>query len=224
MSRPKREKGSTHMTRSRMTAARELAGVELPGITRGAFVLRGALVASALYGADAAGSFVSGAFAQSSGAAGGDLEILNFALTLEQLEAAFYRTALAKLKLPADVRRLATELGDHENQHVTALTQAITQLGGQPPAAPKVTFPLKDAASFLKLAQTLEDTGVAAYNGAAPSIQSPDLLAAAGSIVQVEGRHAAAIRLKNRAVPAPNPLDRSLTKAQVLTAVKPFVH
>ena len=64
-------------------------------------------------------------------------------------------------------------------------------------AEPKFDFPYNDTAGFLKLAQTFEDTGVSAYNGAAPAIKSKEVLAAAGSIVQVEARHAAAIRLQN---------------------------
>jgi rubrerythrin len=75
----------------------------------------------------------------------------------------------------------------------------------------------------LSLAIQLEETGVGAYNGAAPLIQSPDLLNAAGSIVQVEGRHAGALRELAGKDPAPAAFDRSLSKADVLKAVKPFV-
>ena len=61
--------------------------------------------------------------------------------------------------------------------------------------ATDVRVPGTDQASFLKLAYVLENTGVGAYNGAGPSLTSKQLLAAAGSIVQVEARHAAAIAL-----------------------------
>ncbi|GAC1316361.1 MAG: ferritin-like domain-containing protein [Thermoleophilaceae bacterium] len=201
-------------------AAPELGGVEIHGMSRSAFILRGAVVTGGLYGAGAVGSFVSQAFAQGGG---GDVDILNFALTLEYLEAAFYKEALAKVKLPADLKKLATEIGGHEQQHVATLTQTITQLGGKPVASPKVAFPLNGVASFRKLAQTFEDTGVSAYNGAAPMIQSKDVLGAAGSIVQVEARHAAAIRLSNGNAPSPAAFDKTLSKAQVLVAVKPFI-
>jgi len=86
-----------------------------------------------------------------------------------------------------------------------------------------VAFPFKDQKSFLKLAQTFEDTGVSAYNGAAPMIKSAAVLGAAGSIVQVEARHAAAIRLLNGQPPAETGFDQTLSKNQVLTAVKPFI-
>ncbi len=82
---------------------------------------------------------------------------------------------------------------------------------------------MTDQRSFLKLAQTLEDTGVSAYNGAGPSIKSKDVLAAAGSIVQIEARHAAVIRLLRGQQPAPNAFDPALTKEQVLTAVTPLI-
>jgi rubrerythrin len=195
----------------------ELAGIEIHGLTRSSFILKGALAAGAVYGGSFVGPFVGQAFA-----AGGDVDILNFALTLEYLESAFYKKALT-LNLSGDVKTLAKEIGDHEDQHVMALTATIKKLGGKPVSAPGVTFPMKDEASFLKLAQVFEDTGVSAYNGAAPMIKSPEVLGAAGSIVQVEARHAAAIRLLNNAAPAPDAFDKALAKGQVLQAVKPFI-
>jgi hypothetical protein len=201
-------------------AAPELAAIEMGGMTRSSFIVRGALATGSVYGAGAVGSFVTSAFAQSGG---GDVDILNFALTLEYLEAAFYKDALANAGLSGKAKKLATEIGDHENQHVAAIKQTITKLGGKPVAAPKVKFPLTDQASFLKLAETFEDTGVAAYNGAAPMIKSKEVLGAAGSIVQIEARHAAAIRSLKGDNPAPTAFDKTLSKAQVLAAVKPFL-
>jgi hypothetical protein len=196
-----------------------LTAVEVSGISRSTFLVRGALATGGLYGAGAVGSFVTRAFA----AGGGDLDILNFALTLEYLETAFYETALAKAGLSGDAKKLAQEIGEHEKEHVVALKSTIKKLGGKPVAAPSVSFPLTDQASFLKLAEAFEDTGVAAYNGAAPMISSPDVLGAAGSIVQVEARHAAAIRLLKGDSPTKGAFDPTLSKAQVLKAVKPFV-
>lgn len=194
--------------------------IAVGGLTRGVFLLRGALAVAGLYGADAVTPYVSGALAQSGG---GDLAVLDFALTLEYVEAAFYKAALAKAGLSPGIKRLATELGDHEQQHVGLISQTITELGGSPAAAPTTTFPLSNEASFLKLAQTLEDTGVSAYNGAAATIRSPDVLAAAGSIVQVEARHAGAIRLRAGTAPAPAAFDPAITQAQAQAAVRPYV-
>jgi rubrerythrin len=198
----------------------ELAAVEVHGMNRSAFIARGALATGAIYGTSAVGSFVSQALAQSSG---GDVDILNFALTLEYLEAAFYQDALSKAGLSGDAKKLAKEIGDHEKQHVAALTGAIKKAGGKPVAAPMVTFPLKDQASFLKLAETFEDTGVSAYDGAAPMIQSKDILTAAGSIAQIEARHAAAIRGLKGDNPTRGAFEPTLKKAEVLKAVKSFI-
>ncbi len=201
-------------------ASPELAAVEVNGMSRSSFLARGAIATGGIYGAGAVTQFVSRAIAQEGM---GDVEILNFALTLEYLEAAFYDEALSKAGLSGDVKKLATEFGDHEKQHVDALTGAIKKAGGKPVKAPGVQFPLNDEASFIKLAVTFEDTGVSAYNGAAPMISNMDVLAAAGSIAQVEARHAAAVRSLAGEDPTPDAFDKTLTTDEVLKAVKPFI-
>lgn len=204
-------------------AAPELAAIEITGHTRQAFIMRGAVAAGSVYGLSTIGPFVRQAVAQGGG---GDVEILNFALTLEYLEAAFYEQALAKTNgLSTEAKSLATEIYENEAAHVAALTSTISDLGGKPVAAPGVDFgkAFANEASFLKLAQTFEDTGVSAYNGAAPAIKSKEVLAAAGGIVQVEARHAAAVRLLRGENPAPMGFDTTLTTDEVLEAVKPFV-
>jgi rubrerythrin len=210
------------MTRHNL-AAPELAAIDVQGVTRQAFMVRGAIAAGAVYGLSTVGPFVRSALAEEGD---GDLEILNFALTLEYLEAAFYTQALQQVRgLPGSVRSLAEEIGANEDVHVKALTGTIKQLGGKPVKAPGVDFgdAFSSPAAFLKLAQTFEDTGVGAYNGAAPAISSKEVLGAAGSIVQVEARHAAAIRGLNGEQPAEGAFDDALDTQEVLTAVKPFV-
>jgi rubrerythrin len=199
--------------------APELDSVQVEGFTRSAFLVRGALAAGAAYGVGAVAPFVSGAL----GAATDDAEIIAFALTLEQIESAFYKAALARAGLKGDAQKLATTFGAQEDEHVKALTQLVTQLGGKPAAAPRTKFGVSDQASFLKLAVTLEDTGVGAYNGAAPLLQTPDLVAALGTIVNVEGRHSAALRMLAGQDPAPAAFDKGLATAQVTAAVKPFI-
>jgi rubrerythrin len=199
----------------------ELADIEVHGHTRVQFLTRATLAAGAVYGAGAVTPFVRSALAQSS-----DADVLNYALTLEYLEAGFYTAALKQVKgLSGDVKALATELRDNEQAHVDALTTAIKGAGAKPVAAPKVDFgnAFSSEATFLKTANTLEDTGVSAYNGAAPMISSTDVLAAAGSIVQVEARHAALIRLQRDKPPAPMAFDKASSMEDVLAAVKPFL-
>jgi serine-rich repeat adhesion-like glycoprotein len=207
----------------------ELAHPELAAVTvdedsedisRGEVILKGALAAGAVYGTLMVGPYVRQALAMSGG---GDVEILNFALTLEYLESTFYEEARTRAKAKGELKSLIALLADDEKQHVDALTASIEQLGGKPVAKPKFDFPYSGTAGFLKLARTFEDTGVSAYNGAAPAIKSPEVLGAAGSIVQVEARHAAAIRLQNSEEPSPEAFDPTLQEAQVLKAVEPFI-
>ena len=133
------------------------------------------------------------------------------------------RKRRSRAKASGELKSLIDLVGRDEDEHVGALTETIKKLGGKPVAEPKFDFPYSGTAGFLKLAQTFEDTGVSAYNGAAPQIKSKEVLGAAGSIVQVEARHAAAIRLQNGEEPAPDAFDPALSEAKVLKAVEPFI-
>ena len=199
----------------------ELAQCEVHGMTRSAFILRGALAAGAFYGTASVAPFVSQALAAEES---GDVGILNFALTLEYLEADFYNVKGKALALSGEARKYAREFGAEEAAHVAALSAAIKQLGGKPVAKPTFVLPATNEKTFLALASVLENTGVGAYNGAAPSLQSKAVLASAGSIVQIEARHAAAIDLLIGKSPTPNEgFDKPLMKSEVLTAVKPLI-
>ncbi|MDX6624997.1 MAG: hypothetical protein QOE75_2929 [Solirubrobacterales bacterium] len=189
-------------------------------LSRGEVILKGALAAGAVYGTLMVGPYVSKALAMSGG---GDVDILNFALTLEYLETRFYEEAKSRAGAKGELKALIDLIAKDEAEHVEALTATVKQLGGKPVAEPKFDFAYDDTAGFLKLAQTFEDTGVSAYNGAGPQIKSKDVLGAAGSIVQVEARHAAAIRLRNGDEPSPDAFDPPLDEMQVLKAVEPFI-
>ncbi len=204
-------------------AVPELAEITVHGHTRAAFLTRAALAAGAVAGMGAISPFTQRALAQS---AGGDVEILNFALTLEHLEAGFYERALADVSgLDGELRELAQQLQEDETAHVDTLTSTIEDLGGTPVEAPGLDFgeAFASVEDFLKLANTLEDTGVSAYNGAAPMIESTEILAAAGSIVQIEARHAALIRLRRDEPPAPQDFDESSTVDEVTEAITPLL-
>jgi rubrerythrin len=202
----------------------ELAAVQIDAdsedLSRSDVILKGALAAGAVYGALAVGPYVRRALGMSKG---GDVDILNFALTLEYLEARFYAEAKRRAGARGELKSLVNLLASDEQQHVEALAATVKKLGGKPVAEPKFDFSYSGTAGFLELAQVFEDTGVSAYNGAAPMIKSKDVLAAAGGIVQVEARHAAAIRLQNKEEPAPVAFDEPLSEKQVLKAVKPFL-
>jgi hypothetical protein len=146
-----------------------------------------------------------------------DVEILNFALLLEYLEAEFYTQAVAGGALSGETLAFARVVGAHERAHVAFLRKA---LGSK--ANPKPTFDFKgtteNMAKFQATAVVLEDTGVSAYNGQGPRLTKKTLPAAA-SIVSVEARHAAWIRDIVRKPPAPLAFDKALTKQQVEAAV-----
>jgi rubrerythrin len=201
----------------------ELAAIDVQGVTRQSFVVKGALAAGSVYGLASVAPFVSEAIAQEGG---GDVDILNFALTLEYLESAFYEQGLKNVSgLGGDAKKLATTIQQNEAEHVDALSEAIKSLGGTPVKAPMVDFgdSFANEKAFLKSAQTFEDLGVSAYNGAATEIQSKDVLASAGAIVQVEARHAAAIRLLRGESITDGAFDKALKKDEVLAAAKPFI-
>ena len=184
-------------------------------VMRGSIAVAGALGISSSVG-------LGRAFAQGLS----DLDILNFALTLEHLESRMYSDMLAKNILTGKELQYFTNFGQAEAAHVAAITATITKLGGTP-VAPKASynFPaFNNRGDILYCAKVAEDTGVGAYQGAAAAIQNKDVLAAAGSIVQIEARHAAIINVLIGAdQPVPDAFTKSLTVAQVLQIVNPVL-
>ena len=155
-----------------------------------------------------------------------DLDILNFALTLEHLEAEFYKMAVSGGKLSGQALSVLTVVRDHEVAHVDQLTKVVTQLGGTP-AQKAATYNFGDMSTqdaILKTSETLEGVGVGAYTGAASLIKDKTtILAAAASIEQVEARHFAAIRFLRGQNPAPEALGQVLTVDEVKQQVAPII-
>jgi rubrerythrin len=124
-----------------------------------------------------------------------DIAILNYALNLEYLEAAFYNGAVASPTITGDALAVAKFIAAHENTHVSTLKKNIRSLGGKPVKPPVFDFrgTNADPTSFLSTAFKLENTGVHAYLGQLGNLKSKALLGAAAAIVTVEARHAAIV-------------------------------
>lgn len=156
----------------------------------------------------------------------GDAAILQFAYLLEQLEATFYSVgADSGLFDEYTVAQIAA-IRDHEYAHAEAIAATLGQLGAEVPAIPEFTFPedaTADAATFLEYAATLEPVGIGAYQGAAPALESPDILAAAISIHNAECQHRCAINVL-LGVDPPNDIavEEALPIGAVQEAVAPF--
>jgi Ferritin-like domain len=153
----------------------------------------------------------------------GDLEIVNYALTLEYLEASFYeKVAKSGLFKGAELETIK-KFGAQEAAHVQALKATASQLG-TPAPKPMTKFPLNDKMSVLKLAAQVENLGAAAYLGQAPRIKSKKILAAALSIHAVEARHAAALNTLLGKSPTPDgAFAKPASMAQVLPVAKKFI-
>ena len=121
----------------------------------------------------------------------GDLGIVRYALTLEYIETAFYAAALGSGQLSGRAEKLARRFGSEEDQHVNALQGAVTKLGGQPPAKPKLQFAVTNQQVILQKALSLEGLVADAYLALLDRIKDKGLLAGVVSIHSVEGRHAA---------------------------------
>ncbi len=153
-----------------------------------------------------------------------DLEIVNYALALEQLETAFYADVIdSGLFRGADLAMIE-QFGENEQEHLEALEATVEKLGGEVPTAPKTKFPLTNPTGVLKLASELENGGAAAYLGQANRIRSKEVLAAALSIHSVEARHAATLNSLAGLPPEPHgAFAVPASMEQVLTSVQRFI-
>ena len=147
-----------------------------------------------------------------------DVEVLSYALLLEELQAAFYEAALDRAGLRGELREFAEVVSGHEREHVKLLRGA---LGAKARPIPRFAFgkAVSSPRRFAATALQLEDLGVAAYNGQATNLRR-DALIAAARIVSVDARHAAWIRAIQNRPPARQATDPSSSRADVLAAVK----
>jgi hypothetical protein len=146
-----------------------------------------------------------------------DAEILRFALTVEDLQAAFYADAIRRGALTGELLEFARTVGGHERAHAAHIRQA---LGAGAPEPGRFDFgdATADARRFEQTAIQLEEVGLAAYNGAATSL-TPDALADAARIVSVEARHVSWIRDIVGENPAPDAADQPISASEAQAAV-----
>lgn len=170
-----------------------------------------------------------------------DIDILNFARTLEFLEARFYREGLDNIgeeglcsskplrAVGGEVQARAFDdlrvIQEHEEIHFEVLGETVEDLGGEPVAEPEFDFgtATEDPVEFLQTAALLETTGVGAYAGAAPLIENADLIPPALSIHSVEARHTSFLNVLNGEIGFPNAFDEALTIDEVLERAGPFI-
>ena len=188
--------------------------------TRGAFLRKAGIGLGALAGSSALVGALPGL---ADAKASSDTDILNFALTLEYLESAFYAEAVMKGALTGETKSFAKVVAGHEAAHVAALKGA---LGSAAVKQPKFDFKGTTGAmkTFQATSEVLEYTGVSAYLGQVGNIKSAKVLGAAGSILPVEAWHAAWIadirRSGAKPYPAPSAFASGKTMTRILAAVK----
>jgi rubrerythrin len=200
------------------------------GVGRRELLLRSA----ALFGA---GTLLSSSLSAQSGPT--DLSLLNYALTLENLEAAFYTQGLSQFSsadfgnstfiqnfgsiIGGDVYAYLSLIRDHEMQHVRTLQSLITTAGGTPAKPCSYNFGYKTADDFIVVAALLENTGVMAYDGALNQITTASLKTAAATIATVEARHASYLNLLNGTSPFPTAFDTPATSTAILAAAGKYI-
>lgn len=183
-----------------------------------------------VFGAFAAVNAARGPVPYAKGAKAVDIEILQYALTLEHLEAKFYADALARFSgqdfanagYGPVVRQRLTQIASHEATHVTALSGIISSLGATPNAPCVYKFPYTDVNSFLALSSVIEGVGVSAYLYKSQFINEKAYLVAAASILAVEARHQTLISEFQKQDGVPSPFDTPLTGSEVFSIASPF--
>jgi hypothetical protein len=226
--------------------------IETDLTTRAGLLRRGAIGGAVLVGGSAlAGSLARTARAGDPNDNVADADVLNYALTLEYLEATFYTQALggtgtsgvasspAKFtkKMVSGVKtiknigpgavssayaRLAA-IRDHEVAHVSFIKSALGS-AAVPPCSFDFSSAFKSVTTFISTAQVLENTGVKAYDGAIGYVDAAAFLTAGASIATVEARHAAYLNMISaKASPFPAAFDQGLKPSQILALAKPFI-
>lgn len=162
----------------------------------------------------------------------GPVDVLNYALTLEHLEYAFYREFNRKFSeadfeaagFSGNIRGRFDSIEAHEAAHVDVLITVINSLGGTPATEMMYSFGVTDVIGYVATAQVLENLGTGAYTGAAQFlIDNDELLTAALTIHGIEARHASYLNFINGDSPFPEAFETALTPEEVLAAATPLI-
>lgn len=203
---------------------------ESAGFDRSMFLKAGAVGAVGVAGVFGLPSMASATISAKRPSTTNDLKILNYALTLEYLESAFYAAAVAQDQFASpELKQFAQVVAVHEAAHVKFLKGALGKKAVKTPVLnPDAVKGAISAANFAKTAQALEDTGVSAYAGQGPNLKTKAFVVVALSVHSVEARHAAWIRFLNgggavgaaaSSYPAPATFDKARTEKAVLKVV-----
>jgi hypothetical protein len=194
----------------------ERSGERLLRTSRAAFIRRATVLGAAAMGGASLLGKASGSAGPAPSAAQ-DARIFNFALALEYLQAGFYGEAVRKGRLKGELREFAEIVAQHERDHVDYLKNA---LGAHARSRPRFDFrgATESEQKFLSAAVTLENTGVAAYNGQVANLTKKAVEGAA-EIVSVEARHAAWISDLAGVAPAPHAADPGASANEVLAVI-----
>jgi len=229
----KKVRAATESLRTQMTSRRRVPAGS------GALLGGGALLSGSGIAAEHGGGMTG---SESEDEPGTDVDVLNYALTLEKLEDAFYRDAMLSEETTMEASALEglsdrvldsvygnlQDIGAHESTHVDVLVDVIETLGGEPVSGLEFEFGIPkgedaDPDKFLATAQALENTGVMAYDGALPLIESPDLQRAGATIATVEARHASCLNLLNGDDPFPAAFDEAKSMEEILDVAGGFI-
>jgi rubrerythrin len=195
-------------------------------LSRGCLILRGAIAVGALYGFGAVTPYARRALAAEGG---DDVHTLNYLLLFEHLLASIYNRGKSeindkgeKMPLKSKEKELIDLLLTHEGEHVAAVKAMVEKLGGEPAKKGNYAFAFLDYATLLGLANVIERVTIGAYNGAIPLLKSAEARELAFSIVQVEGRHAAAVLIGDKEEPAPEAFDEGALENTALVHIEQF--